>query len=221
MSDDVLRMLQAWTPVASVAHVSRDTATLFFQDGHQGEYFLRGAISFPRMWNNAACGAVVMGGVSTKTKRVHLFSELLWTRTKTWMDPRASDDANSVAFGLDSFLRNSRAMFCVNKYFWCGEETMKKRIGAELREQEVAIGFFPQLIEIRWPDGDYARPTLAMAFNNNLLVERPNSATISEALQFVQSGGDNTSISPRVEALVHLLTGLSKWPWRKERADYL
>lgn len=200
-------------PVSVISHTRRDTRQLWFPDGSQGEFYVRGALCWPIATGpQSISGFALLAGVHCDTGVCHVFEQTGFATVAPVID---QDSGAMQEAGLGSWFVKMWGLYHAERYYWSQSESVHR---AHLLQtlRLPALNPKPVFVAARWDDLDEALASLWSWINaGSLLI--PEQTPLQPALQrfSVQPGAD-ASKDPAMHALLTLLHALVLYPWRKK-----
>lgn len=194
----------------------RRTSRLWFDDGTQGEFFLRGGLMWPftecRGHRYSVEGAAVLIGFDLASGVSTLFDFARFSTVRHVI----AKDGSVEREGLVSFLVRCWSQYGAIRYYAHDEGAMGLAFRRQLRA-EPGIVPQPQLLDFTWPQGDGAGQQffLSLVSERRIVLPREYVATVkAQRAQSVDAKGREPPI-PLEHAMICALLGLAEKPWRE------
>jgi hypothetical protein len=194
-------------PAAAFRRPLRRTVDLIMPSGRRGEFYIRGAICWPKGGHPDQYGAFLVGAQDVQTQVVYVVAE---GRFLT-VDPCA-DVLGGVTFaGVANRLNDLWAKFYCNQWYYREEEGEHRSWMLQVLRSTM-VQPKPQLIRIDWDFDTEAMIDRLVATGRVVMSNEGESFRGLTALRS-RPGADGMDF-PAVRALGALLAGVERHPWK-------
>jgi len=198
-------------PEQAHADLARNCTTLYLDDD-DADFYMRGAICWPIQWpdgaDNEITGHVLVAGVDIKTKDITVFKEQSFVTVSNILE-----DGRIVYPGLETFFNRTWSKYFLRDYYWHGNEVTTKQWRLETIRNDL-INPKPQFIKVDWSEDDQASMQMWHEFKVGKINFKPigRESVTYQQLMRIKTGEKITL--PSVHALITLIAGLKRYPWR-------
>lgn len=177
---------------------------------YQDEFYMRGGICWPMTIEVGGVtdvqGFILMAGQDVNSKKVHVFEQKPFVVVQNII----GEDGRIQFSGVVQFLNTCHSRYFARDYFWNQDFNLKKSCHLEIiRHHEIEPK--PAFIEIEWSDTSEAMTNIWKYVKTGRLIFDSGSE-LHEQLQ--KTKGEDKQTYPAVWALMCLLSGLERYPWR-------
>lgn len=185
-------------------NIEHKTSELYFPDGSNGEFYMRGGISFPVFDDEDQKGYALMIGYHVQERKCYVFEETEWTNIEHIFDdhelkfPGISPWFGEVwqSYFADSFFYNDR------------DETERKYLFQILRSPMIKPK--PYMIPIKWNDDKVALNTIWEWGNTGRFQMKPGKL----ADDMAGYSKDEDEIPRSMWSLMCAMNGIERYPYR-------
>ena len=199
------------------AYPKRDTVRVTWEDGQRQEFYIRGAVAWPRTIQIAGVmkpeGAAIVGGVDVKTQRIHVLAHRVFSSVRSVLDENGFlEDAGGGRFMSSSFFEFG----CSRWFSSCPEETLY--VCRKLIRQDPAIDPKPRYVPIPSPGTqEQLDMHLIEAGGTGRLILENGCAPVQRAMEQHSADAGSGPQYALYEALALLVYGFGYIPWKEPR----
>jgi len=194
----------------------RRTSTLEFAGGKQGEFYVRGAVCWPVRVQDHSEGFILLGAQNVRDKKLYVFEQTPYRAIDHIMG-HDRDGCTVIQWkGISSWLNEMwKSYFCSHFYYDQGDAVHRLYKNQVTRSEMIKPK--PTFRKV-WTKDDAGDSVMWGWLDAERLVIGEGSA-VQHALQEYKVRPPG-SVIPAVQALMCLLAGIERYPWRWESADY-
>ena len=200
-------------PVNRHANLKKGTVTLYFKDEEPAEYRMRGGVCFPTMVHSGGRsdiqGFILMSGQNVKTGKVQIFEQRDFVIIESILDSNQRIEFEGIA----TWLNMCFSKYYARQFFWNQDFELAKKYRLEIIRSQM-VEPKPRMMEVPWADEKEAVATIWRYIKLGKILWEAGSQ-IDRALEQVKN--DDKEISPVLHALMALLAGIDRFPYRERR----
>ncbi|MCP4570578.1 MAG: hypothetical protein GY841_23585 [FCB group bacterium] len=191
--------------------MEKQTSTLYFSDGSNGDYRMRGGVCWPMSvertpGNPDIEGFILMAGQNVDTGKVFIFEQ----RTFVVIDHIVNQSGVIEYEGISSWINKCWSKYYARDFFWNQTREHAKSYRLEVIRSKM-IDPKPQFIEVGWGDVAEVKHTVWRLVKTGKIWYEKGSQ-LHEELDLIKKG--QIESVPSVHAMMCLAYGLERYPIR-------